>query len=227
MKRPALLDRLWQSEKGLSVMLVLLSLNLFVVSPLVARETFAETWFELFFAALLLSGVVALPLKPRLTPAVFVLIVLTLSLRWASAGSSSMALMIVEHVLTIASVSVLAALILVQVFRDGPITGHRIQGAIAVYLLLGLSWTSAYNLVYQVVPGAFRFADAADEASKHMHDLLYYSFVTLTTMGYGDIVPVHPVARSLATAEALVGQLYPAILIGRLVSMQIDSRRRT
>ena len=52
----------------------------------------------------------------------------------------------------------------------------------------------------------------------------YFSFVTLTTLGYGDTVPVHPVARSLAIAEALVGQLYPAILIGRLVSLQISAR---
>jgi voltage-gated potassium channel Kch len=58
------------------------------------------------------------------------------------------------------------------------------------------------------------------------HGLAYYSFVTLTTVGYGDITPVHPVARSLAIAEALVGQLYPAILIARLVAMEIESRRR-
>jgi Ion channel len=211
---------------GLSVMLGLLAINIFVVSPLVARETLASTWFEVFFAGLLLSGVAALPRGPVLTPAAFSLITLTLLLRWGAGGSSSVALMVVEHLLTIASFALLSALILAQVFRDGPITGHRIQGAIAVYLLLGLTWTSAYNLVYQSMPGAFRFADAADAASKHVHDLLYYSFVTLTTMGYGDIVPAHPVARSLATAEALVGQLYPAILIGRLVSMQIDSRRR-
>ena len=57
------------------------------------------------------------------------------------------------------------------------------------------------------------------------HSLLYYSFVTLTTVGYGDITPVHPMARSLAMAEALVGQLYPAILIARLVSLQIMSKK--
>jgi hypothetical protein len=226
-RRPKLLDRLWQSETGLSVMLVLLSLNVFVVSPLVARETFGRSWFELFFAGLLLSGILALPRRPVLTTAVLALIILTLSLRWAGAGSSSVFLVAAGHVLTIASLSLLAALILVQVFREGPINGHRIRGAIAVYLLLGLAWAAAYNLVFSTVPGAFRFADAADEASRHIHDLVYYSFITLTTIGYGDIVPAHPVARSLAMAEGLVGQLYPAILIGRLVSMQLEPRRRT
>ena len=58
------------------------------------------------------------------------------------------------------------------------------------------------------------------------HGLVYYSLVTLTTVGYGDITPVHSLARSLATAEALIGQLYPAILIARLVSLEVESRQR-
>jgi len=84
-----------------------------------------------------------------------------------------------------------------------------------------------YDLIYLTVPGSFRFASGADEATHHMHDLAYYSFVTLTTIGYGDIVPAHPAARSVAMAEGLVGQLFPAILIARLVSMQIESRRKS
>jgi hypothetical protein len=57
--------------------------------------------------------------------------------------------------------------------------------------------------------------------------LIYYSFVTLTTVGYGDITPLHPTARSLAMAEALIGQLYPAILIARLVSLRITPSRES
>jgi hypothetical protein len=122
------------------------------------------------------------------------------------------------------TLSILAALVLVQVFRDGPITSHRIQGAIVVYLLLGLIWMSAYKLLLRTVPGAIHFASGEPSSFQSGHGLAYYSFVTLTTVGYGDITPVHPVARSLAAGEALVGQLYPAILIARLVSMQLASR---
>lgn len=61
-------------------------------------------------------------------------------------------------------------------------------------------------------------------AHHKMQSLAYFSFVTLTTLGYGDITPVHPAARMLAVGEALVGQLYPAILLGRLVTLQISSR---
>ena len=225
MKRPALFAEIWRSEKGLSVMLALLAVSIFVLNPLMAQEVVGTFVFEIMLAALLLSGVVILPRRGPVRAAILGLVLLTLVLRWTAKGSDSLGLTITGHSLTIVSVAVLAAMVLLQVFRAGPITGYRIQGSIAAYLLLGLTWTEIYDLIYVAVPHAFRFADAADEISRHRHDLLYYSFVTLTTMGYGDIVPAHPIARSLAVAEALVGQLYPAILIARLVSMQIESRR--
>jgi voltage-gated potassium channel Kch len=112
-------------------------------------------------------------------------------------------------------------MVLTQVFRQGPITFHRIQGAIAAYLLLGLAWANAYDLIELARPGALRFPEGGGPTPIR---LVYFSFVTLTTVGYGDITPIHPAARSLAIAEALVGQLFPAILIGRLVSMEIASR---
>jgi hypothetical protein len=130
-----------------------------------------------------------------------------------------------DDALTILALSILAVLVLILVFREGPVTSHRIQGAIAVYLLLGLVWMSAYKLLYQTIPGAFRFPEGELSALRFKHGLVYFSFVTLTTVGYGDITPVHPLARSLAMAEALVGQLYPAILIARLVSMELASRQ--
>jgi hypothetical protein len=93
------------------------------------------------------------------------------------------------------------------------------------YLLIGLMWTYGYGMVYELVPGAFRFPEGATTIGP-AHGLGYYSFVTLTTVGYRDITPVHPVARSLTMAEAIVGQLYPAILIARLFSMELASRGR-
>ncbi|HYB53745.1 MAG TPA: ion channel [Thermoanaerobaculia bacterium] len=227
MRRPDLLKRLWQSERGLSAMLVFLVLAIFVVAPLVASEAAGSLWFDLSFALLLLSGVVFVSRKWMHGAATLVLVIATLALRWAENASDSKVVSAASHVLSIASLAIFAWLVLIQVFREGPITSQRIQGAVAVYLLLGVIWLVAYDLVYKMVPGAFRFADGADETTHHLHDLAYYSFITLTTIGYGDIVPAHPAARSLAMAEGLLGQLYPAILIARLVSMQIESRRKS
>jgi hypothetical protein len=224
--RRDLLPKIWESERGLSAMLVFLVLSIFLASPLVATRVLPEIWFEVLFGLLMLSGVIAIPRRGRLSFFVFGLVLSALALRWASVATSSFVLMVVGHLFTLAAGGVLAALILLQVFREGPITGHRIRGSIAVYLLIGFIWTSAYDLVYRCAPGAFRFGYAADEGMAHIHDLTYYSFITLTTIGYGDIVPAHPIARSLAMAEGLIGQLYPAILIARLVSMELESRRK-
>jgi hypothetical protein len=208
-------------------MLAFLILAIFVAIPLVASELAASVWFDIAFALLLFSGVATVTGRKALTALAVVLVVAALGLRAASLAYPSRAILVSREVVSIASLALFATLMLVQVFRSGPVTSYRIQGAIAVYLLLGLIFMLGYDLVYQTLPGSFRFAHGGDEATHHMHDLAYYSFVTLTTIGYGDIVPAHPVARSLAMAEGLVGQLYPAILIARLVSMQIESRRKS
>ena len=111
--------------------------------------------------------------------------------------------------------------VLAQVFRAGSVNRHRILGAIAVYLLLGLAWGEAYSALAMVVPEAF---SPVGPPGADPQRWLYYSFVTLTTVGYGDITPVGPLARSLAILEALTGQLYPAILLARLVALEVGSK---
>jgi hypothetical protein len=115
----------------------------------------------------------------------------------------------------------LTALVTRHVLREGPITFHRIRGAVAVYLLLGLTWANLYEMIEHLAPGAFRFPEAHSGPEDLSATLAYYSFVTLTTIGYGEILPVHPVARSAAILEGLLGQLFPAILIARLVAMEL------
>ena len=92
-----------------------------------------------------------------------------------------------------------------------------IYGAVCIYLLLGVVWEILYSLIEAFQPGSF---STTDEAS-----LIYYSFVTLTTLGYGDIVPTSQIAKSLSTLEAATGQLYLTVLVARLVGMHIAQRK--
>jgi Ion channel len=80
-------------------------------------------------------------------------------------------------------------------------------------------------MIALLTPHAFSGLNVA-ESPKFVSDLSYFSFVTLTTVGYGDIVPVHPLARSLSSVEAIIGQLYPATLLARLVTLELEDRRR-
>lgn len=221
MKRPAAFSPAWWQERGLTAMLVSLVLAVFVASPLAATGTTGAILFDIFFAALLVSGIVAFSRRRILAIGVAGAALATLALRWSGQVS------VWNDALAMVTLGILTGLVLEHVFRDGPITGDRVRGAVLAYLLLGLVWTFAYQLTHRLAPGSFRFAETGDQAEFFMRSLGYFSFVTLTTVGYGDVTPLHPAARSLAVAEALVGQLYPAILIGRLVSLQIATRRES
>lgn len=111
---------------------------------------------------------------------------------------------------------------LTKVFGAGRVTVHRVKGAIACYMLFGITWALLYNFLDQVLPNAFnlQFNDGSF-GSVRQEMLTYFSFVTLTTVGYGDITPTHEVTRMFAVMEALCGQLYPATLLARLVSLAV------
>lgn len=105
------------------------------------------------------------------------------------------------------------------------VTINVVCAALSAYLLLGLLWTCAYWLIAERVPGAFSFnTAAAPGASMQGFDALYFSLITLNTVGYGDITPVAGVARMLAVAESTTGMFYIAVLIARLVSVYSTHR---
>jgi len=113
-----------------------------------------------------------------------------------------------------------------QVAVGNDISPNRIIGAISVYLLLGVMWSIGYGLVEYAQPGSF---NGLTELLSPLWnpDWIYYSFVTITTLGYGDITPLTQTARSLSYAEAIVGQFYIAVLVAGLVSAYISTRQNS
>ena len=196
---------------SLSAFLAVLVLLLFVAPSFGARDGNGRSVaVDVVFTALLISGVAAISVGRSIRIALAVLVVAATVVRWGSfpPGATAAAGLV--------SIAAMALVVLAQAFRGGPVTVHRVQGAVAAFLLLGLAWSLAYDLVASYDAGAFTGpASAAGDGTR----FAYFSFVTLTTVGYGDVTPVHPAARSLAMAEALTGQLYPAILLARLVSL--------
>jgi len=111
-----------------------------------------------------------------------------------------------------------AVIVVNNVLRQKNITPNTIYGALSAYLLLGLTWSFAYAAIEGLSPGSF-YVDPAYDADGVLErrDFLYYSFVTLTTLGYGDILPLSAKARSMAALEAICGVLYTATLVASLV----------
>ena len=153
------------------------------------------------------------------------LVLTCLSVRWLRLYLGGASLVMSDALFSSLFCAILASVVLAQVLREGPITFYRIQGAAAFYLLLGLAWALAYELVELRWPDAFAPPPSTTTKEDATARFVYFNFVTLTTVGYGDITAVHPFARSLVTLEALTGQLFPAILLARLVSMELYYRQ--
>ena len=216
---------LWLQDEGLTVLLIALLLMIFIVNPLAAADVFrgyAALVHDLWLALTLLSGVFAIGWRRKTAQVVVLAAVLLFALRalgfaWGAGG------LVVDFVLTIFLLATLGLMVLWQILREGPITRQRVQGSIVIYLLLGLIWAEAYTLSAHLDSDAFA-GNLGSGQSALSARLTYFSFVTLTTVGYGDILPTNLLTRTLANLEGLIGQLFPAILIARLVSMEIAAR---
>lgn len=112
------------------------------------------------------------------------------------------------------------------VFRRGRITYHRIVGAILLYLLIAVVFGTLFIFVGLAIPDAFK-GIAFEDNPALANSVFYLSFVTLTSTGYGDVVPVHPIARSLCNLESVIGQLFPPTLLARLVTLELTQRTQS
>jgi hypothetical protein len=210
------LTRFWEDDQGLSVFSALLVVTAFVLPPFQPLGSGRSLVGDILYACLLISGVRAL--GERRLARLFLMPVALITL---AVGLGSWFLNIPEPWFlgtSLVSLLLLLVVVLGQTLRAGPITSHRIQGAVAAYLLLGIIWAQAYALVGFLNPGAFSGPVNPTDGPRAFY---YFSFVTLATLGYGDVLPVSPVARSLATLEAVTGTMYMAILIARLVSLAV------
>jgi hypothetical protein len=207
----------WQSQANLSLFLVLEILIAFVLPSLGFGREDSQRYGDIGFSIMLLSGVAIAWGQRKVFVATSIVAGISLVVRWVAWFHHTPTLSLWSDWWSLAAVAAIAGVLLSQIFLPGRVTHLRIQGAIAVYLLFGVAWAHAYHIAALLVPGSF----AGPAEIGNVSSWAYYSFVTLTTVGYGDITPVTQVARTLSVGEALAGQLYLAVLIARLVAMEI------
>ena len=212
-------------EPALTALLVIEVVAIFVLIPLAGVSVYALRSMQAPAASLVAVAAVAAIARGRAAlvltflAAVIGIVVNLLSYAYPDALGAS-----IYPLAMLAFLCILTGVVAQVVFGPGHATWHRVRGAIVLYLHLALMFTFLQALVLYFAPGAFGEALVATDASVG-DKLLYFSFTTLTTVGYGDIVPVHPFARSFANLEAMIGQLYPATLLARVVTLAVASGR--
>lgn len=218
----------WSTESGMTGLLIFTLAYLFVMCAL-GHFTFGKFVADLLFSLIIVAGVLTTFQQRWVRFLAILLAVASLTLTWLNHLHPEGSLTILDTVLKIFFVGLLLAVLIIQVFGAGPVTAHRIRGAIVVYLLLGGIWSFFYYLAALTIPQAFRWLDGLPPGDPEalQRALTYFSYITLTTTGYGDITPAAPLTRSLAMFEALTGQLYLVITLARLVSLAVLSQKDT
>lgn len=212
------LNQIWTKEKGLSGMLILLFIMHFVIVPMFGSFSSFIVIINVFWMMFLIAGIVALSKSLKRTAYLLIIPVLFILFNWILVFEKTPFVIFTDVILSVATFSLLIGLVLIKVFEPGPVTKYRVIGSIVVYMLLANLWSVLYLFIYENIPGAFQITLPVFDVNTLQANFMYFSYITITTTGFGEIVPLHPLARALVQVEAIIGVLYPVILIGRLVS---------
>lgn len=197
-------------------------LLLLVLIPFFGGTVVGNIVVDIAFSAVLLSAIYAVSERKQQFMIAIVLAIPMLVTRWVNHFVNNNSLFLTSEGFTTLFLVFTAVLILSHVLRDEEVTANKIYGALSVYLLIGLTWALLFVMIEGIWPGSFLMGQASGiPLVKRLPQFIYYSFVTLTTLGYGDITPLTPPVQTLAYLEAVIGQIYLAVLIARLVGLHI------
>jgi hypothetical protein len=198
---------------------------LLAVTPFLEGFVRLRFLFNAFLSAVLVSAVYALSQKIRnLAIAALLAIPMLISI-WAQYLVRSDVMFLIGRICGVLFIAFTIFHILRSIFREQDVSKDTIAGAAAVYMLFALMWSFLYGVLDLVEPGSFAISAAQTLGERNI--FLYYSFVTITTLGYGDITPVTYIATSLAVLEAVVGQLFLVVLVAWLVGMYVSKKSKS
>ena len=190
-----------------------------LVRPFIQERIGIRILMDIFFSLILFSGVFALrQKKERILIGVFIALPMFAGL-WTIHFVELPAVLSIVHSLGIVFFGVTITTILSHLFKEDEVTFDLMNGGICGYLMIGMMWAMMFSVLEGLNPESFFMAH---NQGKDIENFIYFSFVTLTTLGYGDITPLTGPARSLVMLEAIVGQLYLTVFIARLVGLHIS-----
>jgi hypothetical protein len=219
--------------RGRSVYLLASLLILIAIGPWLSEHVVGRGLWELLFTLVTLSSIHMLSVKRGQALISGLLALPTLASLWlrqlvSAVGLSQVALVLLTLFLLYTTVTVL-----LRVFAEDTVTIDTLCAALCVYLLMGYIWGSLYGLIYLLAPGSFHLPMGWTPGKEQgiatdvpLNLMTYFSFTTLTTLGYGDVLPISGSARAAVILEAVLGHFYLAVLVARLVGLHIADTRR-
>jgi hypothetical protein len=214
------------TDQLLTLLAILLALEMFVFAPLQAMGVFILHGFSIAALLAIMGGMLIISDNSKALAVMLVCFAANVIVFLTRLFYRSHFNLYVLAAAWLAIAITLGVIVTIAVFRRGRVTYHRIIGAILLYLLIALAFATLFTFVGLSFPDAFKGITFEDNSAL-ANSVFYLSFVTLTSTGYGDIVPVHPIARSLSNIESVIGQLYPATLLARLVTLELRQALRS
>lgn len=190
-------------------------LGLILLSPLVEEQVYGELLVRVLFTITMATAVWAASGQRKTLIVAVGLGLPWLLFTWFGSGVLGNSLEVVARLLFVVFNMFVFVVILCRVTKSGVVDLNIICGSLGLYLLLAVNWGVTYVIIEGLFPGSF----AANGTPIPWHKFLYFSLTTITTLGYGDILPASPFARIWSTMEAVAGVLYMAVLVARLVSL--------
>ena len=198
---------------------LLISITLmFTLRPFLESFIGIRVLVDIFATLILLSGIYAANSNKRVFRIALLIAFPALIAHWSNYFVKAHSSFLASEICSGFFYAFMVVIILNYLFKEKEITVDTIAGAICAYFLIGLMWSSVFAILEFAQPGSFKIPPGLQAES---FSFTYYSYVTLTTLGYGDITPISSQARSLSFLEAIVGQIYLATLVAKLVSINI------
>jgi voltage-gated potassium channel len=210
---------LWR-RYGFQNLLIWMFLYL-ALNPFLSSIPYSGYIFEMFLALVLFFAMFAVAKEKKTLTLTGILLVLTLLFHWLGIFGIIRYSDSVGHLIMVMYLGVLVYSFFRSILHATKVTASLLCATLCLYLIIGLLWASLFAFLESVSPGSFsgNVLEHAGSAADRMQSFIYFSFITLTTLGYGDITPQTQGAGALCQAEAIVGQFYIAVLVARLVSM--------
>ena len=204
--------------------LIVLIVALIVIGPFVEDFMRLRLFMDLFFSIIFIATIYAATQKRSHIIIAVILLIPTILALWSEDIPISNTLITIGHICGLILFAFAVISILIYIFSEQVVTRQTISAAIVVYLLIALMWTFIYRLMENLYPASFAIAHSKLMDAENLY--LYFSLVTITTLGYGDITPIGRQVTSLAVLEAITGQIYLVVVVAWFVGMYVSRKSK-